>query len=301
MAEPLKGSDEDMSSYKTRLVCSHIRNCLSQHRSGKKPLIVGVQGPQGSGKTTLTTGLVKSLAQQSIKVAVFSIDDLYLPFAGLEEVAQRNAGNVLLAGRGQPGTHDVELGSKILRELSGINDGSGSTVSLPIFDKSQNGGKGDRSADSVPVSSPIDVVVFEGWCLGFASLQPNALRQRYKAGAQGDTRCYFSSHALSHLETINANLAQLERAWYPYLDAFVQLVPQTIETVFEWRLEAEHAMKAKNGGKGMTDEEVRGFVERYMPGYELFAEGVTQEDAPWKGRLLRIGLDERRDVTFVES
>lgn len=312
-----RAPDEDMTSYKTRLVCTHILDCLSHHRraasvapaSSSKaplptaPLIVGLQGPQGSGKTTLTNQLVSRLAEKEIKAAVLSIDDLYLPFSGLERVARENEGNVLLAGRGQPGTHDVELGAQLLRELNTINEEEGKSVELPVFDKSLNSGKGDRSPEhKVIVSSPLDVVVLEGWCLGFAPLPINVLRQRYKEAASRQPRAYFSSHTLSHLEMINTNLLILQRSWYPYLSGgFIQLVPQTIETVFEWRLEAEHAMKAKNGGKGMTDEEVRRFVERYMPGYELFAEGVVGKGVPWEGRLLRLGLDEGREVTFVEK
>lgn len=329
-----------MSAYKLRLVSSHVREQWVRHTQAlaapsqsmlQRPLIVGMQGPQGSGKTTITTRLVQELSKEStlgdgrsvrpLNVAVFSIDDLYLPFEGLERVAKENADNRLLQGRGQPGTHDVTLGSRILEQLSQINQApsgtpeqSTPTVQLPSFDKSLHDGRGDRSQHTLAVKAPLDVVIFEGWCLGFASLSDSDLVARHEGRGQRSPPKYSSTHKMEHLSTINDHLKAIEKAWYQYIDAFVQLVPtsaaqspssadgnSSLETVFEWRLQAEHAMKAQNGGRGMTDEQIHAFVERYMPGYELFGDGVTASQAPWKGRLLRIGLGPQREVTMEEQ
>lgn len=336
---------EHMAAYKARLVATHIQTLLAQSHyllgqqeapaanlatTVPKPLVVGVQGPQGSGKTTLTRRVVEALAasggsggQRPLNVTVFSVDDFYLPFDGLERVARENSGNGLLQGRGQPGTHDVQLCSDILSSLETINSGTSSTVELPVFDKSQNGGRGDRLSKTVIVTAPLDLVLFEGWCLGFQSLSPGDLQRRYReatrdAAAGQCSSLTFAKHSLAHLEAINEHLRRIEEAWYPYIHAFVQLVPTAaasqpssrgdgaakpataLRTVFDWRLEAEHAMKAHNGGKGMTDEEVYAFVERYMPGYELFGEGVIAASAPWAGKVLRIGLGTDREVTAVD-
>lgn len=35
---------------------------------------------------------------------------------------------------------------------------------------------------------------------------------------------------------------------------------------------------------------------RYMPGYELFGDGVTRSDAPWSGHGLHLDLDRERNV-----
>lgn len=59
----------------------------------------------------------------------------------------------------------------------------------------------------------------------------------------------------------------------------------------------EHAMKSKNGGLGMTDEQVENFVARYMPGYECFGAGI---ETRWKGALLRIVIDLQRQVADVQ-
>lgn len=213
----------------------------------------------------------------------FSVD-LYLPYSGLKAVASSNASNMLLSGRGQPGTHDLPLGSATLSLLRAINDPASSfetgkehTVHLPIFDKSAHGGYGDRSTRTVDVCAPLDVVLFEGWSLGFAPIGAEAVTQRWKearaqaalsldnaqalspappsdpASAPRDLPC-FATHPLSSLLTLDANLTRYVNEWYDYLDAFVQLEPVELENVFRWRLQAEWAMKEANGGRGMDDE-----------------------------------------------
>ncbi|KAK7691750.1 hypothetical protein QCA50_005151 [Cerrena zonata] len=80
--------------------------------------------------------------------------------------------------------------------------------------------------------------------------------------------------------------------------------------IYKWRLQQEHNMKAKNGGRGMTDEQVEAFIDRYIPGYVFFGDGVTQgelgEDGsrrppPWIGKGLCIQIDENRDVVDVSK
>lgn len=79
-------------------------------------------------------------------------------------------------------------------------------------------------------------------------------------------------------------------------------------------------MKAKNGGKGMSDSEVEAFVSRYacisfskpcltlsdhryMPGYELFGSGVQSGGQgklpPWSSKGLSILVDRNRAVAAV--
>jgi len=83
------------------------------------------------------------------------------------------------------------------------------------------------------------------------------------------------------------------------------------EFIYKWRLQQEHCAKAKNGGRGMTDEQVVAFVDRYIPGYVFFGGGVqkgyqsrtagTAVLPPWSGRGLKITIDEHRQVTNMEK
>ena len=136
-------------------------------------------------------------------------------------------------------------------------------IELPVFDKSAHSGYGDRAPTTVCITPPVDVVIFEGWCLGFKPIPDDQLARSVKeAGVV---------HPANVMQPINDELRAWERDWYPLIDAYVQLLPGTAsgparwDVVYTWRLQAEHAMKAANGGHGMSDEAVHAFVERYMP------------------------------------
>ncbi|KDN39816.1 hypothetical protein RSAG8_08608, partial [Rhizoctonia solani AG-8 WAC10335] len=233
---------------------------------------------------------------------------MYLPYDGLVRVGQAYPDNALLQGRGLPGTHDPVLGADILERLSRINVGDNSLVSLPVFDKSAYRGFGDRSNETIEVRPPVDVVILEGWCFGFQPLPLAELERRYSepeteggAGKIPSLPRYFKSHSLKSLEAINGNLKNYADLWYRYFTHFIQIAPKNLYDVFDWRLQQEHAMKLKNGGHGMTDEEVHNFVARYMPGYELFQDTIGSQSNPWIGRGIRVVLDKQRAVIRTEQ
>ena len=53
----------------------------------------------------------------------------------------------------------------------------------------------------------------------------------------------------------------------------------------------------------MTDEEVKVFVERYMPGYDLQGGGVTEEAhaTAWRGNGYRLIYGKDREIITVEE
>lgn len=224
--------------------------------------------------------------------------DLYRTHEGLKKLASSHPNNPLLAGRGPPGTHDVELATRVLIQVSQINSySSSSRVELPIFDKSLCDGEGDRSSDTVSVSGPLDIFILEGWSFGFAPLTPQALTERLE---KGDGK-YFPQYDATALGELNDYLADFAEKVWPFFEVLVQVEPDSYEHVFRWRLQQEHHMKEKNGGKGMSDEQVHKFVERYMPSYELWAGGVLSPDVPWAGRVVRLRYGKDREVMGVES
>ncbi|MCG7815216.1 kinase, partial [Alteromonas sp. MCA-1] len=79
---------------------------LKHHDGATQPFIVGINGSQGSGKSTLTSFIESFLTSvHNKKVVSLSIDDFYY------DQSQRNALAIkvhpLLATRGVPGTHDI--------------------------------------------------------------------------------------------------------------------------------------------------------------------------------------------------
>ncbi|KAH0829167.1 P-loop containing nucleoside triphosphate hydrolase protein [Lanmaoa asiatica] len=283
-------------------MAKHVSDCLGAHRArfstrfNYPPLFVGVQGPQGSGKTFLTSRLRSLLAEppHSLLVAVLSIDDLYLPHAGLTALAEMHPQNRLLHGRGQPGTHDVELGREILKALKAINDAEGGgpgEVALPVFDKSMFDGEGDRASQAQVVRGPVDVVVLEGWCVGFYPVRREVVEERWQRTVPGlddyDMQAFVS---LEDVLEVNERLTSYVE-WWSAFDAFIQIRgPPTspFAIIYQWRLQQERDMKAKNGGRGMTDVQVKTFVDRYIPGYVFFGDGVRRGTVDEKGEVLTV-------------
>ncbi len=243
-------------------------------------------------------------APHHLRIAILSLDDLYLTHQGLLDVAAKFQNNAMLQGRGLPGTHDLKLGKDILRGLQFINDDeTAHTVHLPIFDKSLFGGAGDRSSETVNVQGPLDIVIFEGWCCGFSPLTPSVLSRRYDHLLASNPPAVATRHPFESLLEIETNFQTLASTLYPFFTSLITIVPSSLSHIYSWRLEAEHGMKAANGGRGMTDDQVRAFVDRYMPVYELWGglEGAMREPwvDRWKGRSLGIHVGGEREVLRI--
>lgn len=185
-----------------------------EHADKLKPLIVGLSGLQGSGKSYVVNKIKNTLTAPpyNCNVVVFSIDDIYHDFNTLEKLRTDHPDNVLLSHRGEPGTHDVDLGSQILDNLL-----AGKTAKIPFFDKSLHSGRGDRvpeaqwtviqsQNDKASGSGPkVDFVLFEGWCVGFRALSDDAVsgKQQHSVGT-------LRNHKLEHLLWINNALKQYD-------------------------------------------------------------------------------------------
>lgn len=140
----------------------------------------------------------------------------------------------MLQGRGLPGTHDLALGSQILESLalSGRpsstlqTDPSDAVTVIPSFDKSQFKGEGDRAppSQSTVVHAPVDVVLLEGWMLGFRALDPAVLSQGYvQAQAEASAESRFVRFSLDSLLETNEAMRAYEE-WWRALDTFVQVL-----------------------------------------------------------------------------
>ncbi|PCH35590.1 nucleoside triphosphate hydrolase protein [Wolfiporia cocos MD-104 SS10] len=303
----------------------HVLRELAMHRAQfaagttPSPLMVGVQGPQGSGKTYLTARLRDALASapHNLSVAVLSIDDLYLPHIGLVAVANANPDNALLRGRGQPGTHDVPLGTEILRKLRVINEHSAndaSEVRIPAFDKSLHGGEGDRTSEGMVMRTPLDVVILEGWCVGFYPISDEEVDRRWEVPVKGLGKDFFKTRGFrkEDVKGINRRLSDYVE-WWDCFNTFIQIKPEDAHPythIYKWRLQQEHHMKARNGGKGMSDAQVEAFVDRYIPGYVFFGDGVVEggldtsgekRRPPWLSHGLRIEINESREVVHASQ
>jgi D-glycerate 3-kinase len=117
---------------------------------------------------------------------VFSIDDLYLPHNEQDALAKSQPNNPLVQHRGQPSTHDVKLGTETFAAIANRKH----DIQVPSYDKSAFGGTGDRlPIDEWTICNregepPVEVVIFEGWCVGFRALSDAEVERKWKAEVQ---------------------------------------------------------------------------------------------------------------------
>lgn len=135
---------------------------LSQKaKAGRGPLIVGVGGAQGCGKTTFCHVVSRILSKGfDLNCIVLSLDDLYSTRHDRLKFAKQT--HELFSVRGVPGTHDVDFALMLFDRLKNLKEGE--VMKLPCFDKSID----DRKPVHLwqEVQGPVDVVLFEGWCVG---------------------------------------------------------------------------------------------------------------------------------------
>lgn len=221
---------------------------------GGRPLVVGVCGTQGSGKSTLCAVLVELLKQRGLKTAILALDDLYLTRAERQRLAAEV--HPLFATRGVPGTHDVALGLSLLDALAR----PGATP-MPRFEKAQD----DRAPQSDwPVfEGPADVILFEGWCVGARPQPASGLAEPVNAlEREEDPQGLWRTHA-------NAALAGPYHAMFALLDRLVLLKAPSFEAVLGWRIEQETKLRARLARDGadpartMTDAEIARFISHY--------------------------------------
>jgi len=223
--------------------------------NARRPALLGINGAQGTGKSTLAAFLAVALEQAGDwRVAVLSLDDFYLTKAERVELA-RNV-HPLLATRGVPGTHDTGLLRQCLVRLAQLDTGASCVV--PRFDKARDDRR--EAARWTTVAGPIDLVILEGWCVGSTPLTAAALARPVNAlERDGDPAGAWRRY-------VNDRLASDYAAVFALLDGLVYLQAPDFESVYRWRLEQERKLAAASppGAEGvMNDDQLRNFIQFY--------------------------------------
>jgi D-glycerate 3-kinase len=246
---------------------------------GPRPLILGLCGSQGSGKSTLANALVERLAGQGLRVATLSLDDLYLGKAARAELAR--AVHPLLATRGVPLTHDVARGCAILDAAK-----AGLPFELPRFDKASD----EPLARGERVDGPLDLLIFEGWCVG--------------AAAEDGVELVTPVNDLEREEdedrvwrrAVNAALAGPYQSLFARIDRLVLLAAPRFEVVRAWRTQQEHELRdrlaagGRDPGLAMHDQT----IGRFIAHYERITRAILRE-MPARADLT-VQLDEMRNT-----
>ncbi|WP_166423078.1 kinase [Paraglaciecola sp. 20A4] len=233
-------------------------NIATHQDSALKPYFLGVNGCQGSGKSTLSDFLNAYLTEQyDLNVVVMSLDDFYLDQSQRSAIADEI--HPLFKTRGVPGTHNMTLAAKVLAQLREQQ----SPISIPRFNKATDNPQPVEQWQKI--TTTVDVVIFEGWCWGVEPQDENDLAEPINSlekncDQTGAWRKY-----------VNLQLQQNYAPLYSLMDYWIMLKAPSFDCVYNWRLEQEHKLAKTLSADPlhskvniMNDQQVLSFIQYYQ-------------------------------------
>lgn len=251
-------------------IATIVSDVIQQQRTlhPHRPVLIGVAGAQGSGKTTACQQLVTAYP----RYANFSIDDVYLDAQQRAELAART--DPLFVTRGPPGTHDLALARETIAAL--MRAGADSETPIPRFDKIADKMK---PRDEWPVfKGRPQAILIDAWCLGALPVPPSP---PLNAVEVEDTDGRWREIQNEYLRTSYAE-------WFAEFDAIVYLQAPNWDIVRRWRGQQEVTLR----GRPLTDVE-EAWVDRFIQHYERITRSMIAG-----GRLatLVVSIDEARQI-----
>ena len=222
----------------------------------KEPLMIGLAGGQGSGKTTISS-ILTLILQKYFKLKVFkvSIDDFYKTRKDRKLLSKNK--HSLLMTRGVPGTHDVDLMLKFFKNVKSKNF---KNLTVPKFNKAID----DRCKKNLwyKIKSKPDVVIFEGWCVGARAQTNKQLKKPINSLEKvHDESIKWRSHVNNQLKTKYKTL-------FKQLDGLIYLKAKNFNLLRNWRLKQERKLwvqtKNKKNLKIMSNGDIINFMQTYQ-------------------------------------
>ena len=222
---PSEYLDQAFKSYQTV-----IDDVLSR-RLSKQPIVLGINGCQGSGKSTTAAFLQHAFETiHHLKVVNISLDDFYLSKAA--RIEKSKMVHPLFATRGVPGTHDTKLALDTLQKIL-----KGKSPLISRFNKATDDLFPQSKWDQAPEQA--DIIILEGWFLCARAQEESALLTPVNMLERNeDVDGTWRKH-------VNAQLKTHYQALFNLVDCLVMLKAPSFEAVFNWRLEQENKLAKK--------------------------------------------------------
>lgn len=261
-----------------RYLLPFSQQLATRQQARKGCYVLGVNGAQGTGKSTLCLFLKHLLeTRHALTCVVLSIDDFYLSRAERQRLAERE--HPLLGTRGVPGTHDIELAKTTLAALL-----AGEPVALPQFNKATDD---LRPKAEWPLQQAVEVIIFEGWCVGAVAQPAAALEQpvnTLEAEQDRDGRWRAA---------INQRLGDDYQQLFALLDELLMLKAPSMEMIYQWRQLQEQKLASS-----VAPEEASGVmsppqIRRFIQHYERLTRFMLQEMPVRADVVLQLDSDHR--------
>lgn len=265
-----------------------VDNIVNNYKPDNSPQVIGINGCQGSGKSTLADYLCTVVAERlGITTVSLSLDDFYLTKTERNHLAA--IVHPLLATRGVPGTHDVQLAMNSIKSLA-----AGQRTLITRFDKSID----DRAAAASlkTTEGKIGLIVIEGWCLGAKPESTEKLIQPINSLEENDDRDGIWR------AYVNRALQDDYPPLFALVDELIMLQAPAFDTVFNWRLEQEQKMVKrleKEGiecGSGVMSEQQ---ILRFISYFQRVTENILDEMPQRADHLFKLG--QSREITHYSQ
>jgi len=232
-----------------------VRDIKAEIQSSRKgPFLIGINGAQGTGKSTLAKLLSALLTSSGYRAVNLSIDDFYYSKAKRQELADEI--HPLLRSRGVPGTHDVDLALNLIEQLYAA--GSNQQITLPRFDKSLDDCRPVAACEQI--QGPIDIIILEGWFVGAKAQAGDELTQainelEINEDSDGRWRAY-----------VNQQLAGSYQSLFEKIHILLMLQAPGFEQILEWRSLQEEKLRtlAVTDASGLMDRKaIKHFIQHF--------------------------------------
>lgn len=236
---------------------------------GKRPLIIGIAGAPGTGKSTLARHCA-ALLDDSL---VLSLDDYYLPRAQRHRLAETI--HPLLGMRGVPGTHDIALLSKHLAQLK---NPSHVRIEVPVFDKQSD----DRVEPGrvIPEGTSPQFIFVEGWIIGVPPQQVQELQSPVNSlETERDPHARWRTW-------VNAALSAYAGELGPHLDLRWFLQAPDWETVIGWRWDQERQLERP----WLSSRED---VAEFLAPFQRLCMHIQHHGHAWADRVITLDQDHK--------
>jgi D-glycerate 3-kinase len=216
-------------------------------KKNKKNIFFLISGPQGSGKSTFSFHVKKSLEKKKLKVLVLSIDNFYLSKNHRLNLSKKISN--LFETRGVPGTHNFKFLKEVLKKFR-LNKKA--RFKLPLFSK---GHDDILKSKFIDLKFPYDVFILEGWCVGYQGSSNNKLQKPInKMEKDLDPKLNWRKYVNEMSKKYNISI-------YKKCDFSIFLKIPSFNQVFYWRKKQEQQIPKK---LRMTSKQLKKFISFYQ-------------------------------------
>ena len=262
-----------------------VRDIKAEIQSSRKgPFLIGINGAQGTGKSTLAKLLSALLTSSGYRTVNLSIDDFYYSKAKRQELADEI--HPLLRSRGVPGTHDVDLALNLIEQLCAA--GSNQQITLPRFDKSLDDCRPVAACEQI--QGPIDIIILEGWFVGAKAQAGDELTQainelEINEDSDGRWRAY-----------VNQQLAGSYQSLFEKIHILLMLQAPGFEQILEWRSLQEEKLRtlAVTNASGLMDRKA---IKHFIQHFERLTRHCLRTLPDSADRVFRLNTEHRITVS----